>query len=209
MELLDYVFGQYKDYPALFFWLEIFACVCTLISAVCSIRNNIWVFPFGIVSTGIFIYLCLEWNLLGDMIINIYYFVMSIYGWYIWTRMVDPNHVTPVTKATVLEWYKSAGIFIAASMLVYFVYWYSDRFESIVSYVDILTTGFFFVGMYLLALRKIENLLVLLVGNIISVPLYFYKGYSFSAILYFILIIMAIIGYYQWKKYLNKPILAD
>ena len=123
--------------------------------------------------------------------------------------MVDPNHVTPVTKATVLEWYKSAGIFIAASLLVYFVYWYSDRFESVVSYVDILTTGFFFVGMYLLALRKIENLLVLLVGNIISVPLYFYKGYSFSAILYFILIIMAIIGYYQWKKYLNKPILAD
>jgi nicotinamide mononucleotide transporter len=209
MDVVDLIFGQYRDYPALFFWLEIIACICTVISAVCSWRNSIWVFPFGIVSTSIFTYLCLEWNLLGDMIINVYYFTMSFYGWYVWTRRVDPSHVTPVTRTNMVEWYKTGLLFIGAAIFVYLVYWYFERFETIVSYVDIITTGFFFAGMYLMALRKIEHWLVLLVGNVISVPLYFYKGYSFSALLYIVLIIIVFIGYNQWKQYLNKPISTD
>ncbi|AZQ43288.1 nicotinamide riboside transporter PnuC [Nonlabens ponticola] len=205
MEVWDFVFGQYKDYPTSFLWLELVACACTVISALCSWRNSIWVFPFGIVSTSIFTYLCLQWNLLGDTLINAYYFIMSIYGWYIWSRKVDKDTFTPITRTNMIEWYKTALLFIASAIFVYMIYWYFDRFETIVSYADIITTGFFFSGMYLMALRKIEHWLVLLIGNVISVPLYFYKGYSFSAILYIILIVLVFIGYQQWKKYLNNP----
>lgn len=204
MEVLELLFGQYADYSTEHIILESIAIIASIVSVLYSKKNNILVFPYGIISTGIFVYLLNEWNLVGDMIINIYYFIMSVYGWYIWTRKDGNTLVTPISKTFTREWIKSIGLFLISGVFVYFVYWKYDRFENWVSYIDILTTSIAFVGMYLMALRKIEYWLVLLVANVISVPLYFYKGYGLTALLFIFLSIIAWLGYLEWKKYLNK-----
>lgn len=204
MEVLEYIFGQYRDYATIDIVLELTAIVASIISVMFSFKNKILVFPFGIICTSIFIYLLYKWNLLGDMVINGYYLIMSVYGWYVWTRKVDARQVTPVTTTNQLEWMKSAVLFVVTAFGIYLLYYFTDRIENIVSYIDMITTGIFFAGMWLMALRKIEHWLVLFIGNVISVPLYFYKGYSFSAMLYIFLAIIAVIGYVEWKKYLNN-----
>lgn len=207
MEVIEYIFGQYKTYRTEHIALEIIAIIASVVSVIYSYRNSILVFPFGIISSIIFIYLLNEWNLLGDLVISIYYFVVSVYGWYFWSRKDETRPVTPVSNTHIIQWVKSAGIFVLSTVVIYFIYEYYNRFENWVSYVDILTTGIFFVGAWLMALRKIEHWLVLLVGNIISLPLYFYKGLSFTSLLYLFFTIMSILGYLSWKKYLNKPTL--
>jgi nicotinamide mononucleotide transporter len=204
MEIIEFLFGQYREYSTEHIFLEALAIIASVISVLYSKKNNILVFPYGIISTGIFIYLLNEWNLVGDMIINIYYFVMSVYGWYIWTRKQENTIVTPISKTIKVEWFKSTGLFLISGVFVYFIYWKYDRFENWVSYIDILTTSIAFVGMYLMALRKIEYWLVLLVANVISIPLYFYKGYGLTGLLFIFLSIIAWLGYLEWKKYLDK-----
>lgn len=203
-QIFDFLFGQYAGYDTLDIALELLASVFTIASVIYSKKNNVLVFPTGMICTAIFVYLLLKWGLLGDMMINIYYFVMSAYGWYLWTRIIDGKPQTPITRATTIEHYISVGIFSAGVFFVYGVYVFFDKIEHWTSYIDMITTGIFFVGMWLMAKRKIENWLYWIIGDMITVPLYFYKGLTFSSILYFILTIIAIFGYLEWKKHLDK-----
>jgi nicotinamide mononucleotide transporter len=204
MEWFDFFIGPYKEALPLNIALEIIAITASLVSVYYSFKNNVLVFPFGILSTIIYVYLLLQWNLLGDMLINGYYFIMSIYGWYLWSRVSNGKDLLPITKTTKTDWQAAAIIIVAGALAVYSMYAISGRLEQWVSYVDMLTTGIFFAGMWLMACRKLEYWLVLLVGNVISVPLYTYKGYGFSAVLYLILAIIAYFGYIEWKKYVNN-----
>jgi len=172
-----------------------------------SKQNNIWVFPTGMISTSIFVYLLLKWGLLGDMMINGYYFMMSIYGWYIWTRKTDNNQVTPISVTSKLDKRNGILIFIATLFFVYFIYKIFDKWTSWVAYVDTITTAIFFVGMWLMAKRKIENWIFWIIGDIISIPLYFYKGLTFTSFQYLGFTFIAISGYYAWKKTLDKKTL--
>ncbi|WP_298323761.1 nicotinamide riboside transporter PnuC [uncultured Dokdonia sp.] len=208
-QIFDFLFGQYATYDTLDIVLELIAAIFTIASVVYSKQNNVLVFPTGMICTAIFVYLLLKWGLLGDMMINGYYFIMSVYGWYIWTQKVDGVAVTPITRTTRKEHLLSVVIFITSAIFVYIVYIIFDKIEHWTSYVDMITTGIFFVGMWLMARRKIENWIYWIIGDIITVPLYFYKGLTFSSILYFALTIIAIFGYLAWKKNLDKsPVIA-
>ena len=187
-------------------FLEITAVIFGFASVWYSKKNNILVFPTGLISTSIFVYLLFKWQLIGDMMINGYYFVMSLYGWYIWTRKIDSAHVTPISKTTKQEQLLGSIIFIAALFLVFVVYKFFDMWSGWAAYVDSLTTALFFVGMWLMAKRKIEHWMFWIVADIISVPLYFYKGLTFSSLQYLGFTIIAIFGFLAWKKLLNKNI---
>jgi nicotinamide mononucleotide transporter len=208
-EILDFLFKQYETYAALDITLEIIAVIFGFLSVWFSKQNKIWVFPTGIISTLIFVYLLLKWELLGDMMINGYYFIMSLYGWYIWTRKVDATHATPISKTTVKEKKIAVILFIAALVFVFIVYKAFDKWTSWVAYVDTITTAIFFVGMWLMAKRKIENWLFWIVGDLISVPLYLYKGFTFTSFQYFGFTFIAIFGYLAWKKNLHKTQLTS
>ncbi|OAB80002.1 nicotinamide riboside transporter PnuC [Cochleicola gelatinilyticus] len=202
--IFDFLFGQYQGYPTSDIIIEIVAVIFGFLSVWFSKENKIWVFPTGMISTALFVYLLLKWGLLGDMMINGYYFIMSVYGWYIWTRKVDATHVTPISTTTKKEHLISAGIFIATLLFVFIIYKAFDKWNSWTAYVDTVTTAIFFVGMWLMAKRKIENWLYWIVGDLISVPLYFYKGFTFTSFQYFIFTFIAIFGYFAWKKHLHK-----
>ena len=199
-EIFNFFFGQYQGYSTVDIILEIIAVIFGFLSVWFSKQNKIWVFPTGMISTSIFVYLLLKWELLGDMMINAYYFIMSIYGWYIWTRKVDETHVTPISKTSKKEQQISLSIFIATLIFVFIIYKSFDKWTSWVAYVDTITTAIFFVGMWLMAKRKIENWLFWIIGNIISVPLYFFKGFTFTSFQYLGFTFIAIFGYFAWKK---------
>ena len=158
------------------------------------------------ISTSIFVYLLFKWDLLGDMMINGYYFIMSVYGWYVWTRKIDDTQVTPISKINFREKKISITIFFATLLFVFVIYKIFDKWTSWVAYADTITTAIFFVGMWLMAKRKIENWIFWIIGDIISVPLYLYKGLTFTSFQYLGFTFIAIFGYLAWKKNLNKQI---
>lgn len=169
-----------------------------------SKQENTLVFPTGIISTGIFVYILLVFGLLGDMLINAYYFSMSVFGWYVWTRKVDDSHFTPVTRTTLQEKKWSVALFVSTILFVCVVYWIFDKFNNWTAYVDTFTTAIFFVGMWLMAKKKLENWIYWIIGDIISVPLYLYKGLIFTSLQFFLFTIIAIYGYLAWKKSINN-----
>lgn len=202
--IFDWIFVQYHGTPTYLIVLEMIGVVFGFLSVWYSMRENILVFPTGILSTGVFVYILLVFGLLGDMLINAYYFAMSVYGWYVWTRKIDETHFIPITTTTLKEKKWSLVLFVATVLFVVLVYLIFDKFDSWTAYLDALTTAIFFVGMWLMARKKLENWVYWIIGDIISVPLYLYKGLIFTSIQYFIFTIIAIFGYLAWKKSLNK-----
>lgn len=203
MDFLDQLFYQYSQYSNTDISLEIIAVFFGFLSVWFSKNNNILVFPTGMINTSIFVYLLLKWSLLGDMIINAYYFIMSIYGWYFWLKGTN-NTVSPISKVSNKDIRIVVLLFISSSVFVSLVYSFFDKWETIVSYIDILTTAIFFAAMWLMAKRKVESWIFWIVGNIISVPLYLHKGLAFTSIQYFIFTVIAIAGYIKWKELYNK-----
>ncbi len=199
-EIIDFFFKQYNNYSILDISLEITAVVFGFLSVWFSKQNKIWVFPTGMISTLIFVYLLLKWELLGDMMINAYYFIMSIYGWYIWTNKIGKTQVTPISTTTKKEKTTSIFIFFGTLLFVYLIYLKFNKWTSWVAYIDTITTAIFFVGMWLMAKRKIENWIFWIIGDIISIPLYLYKGFTFTSFQYLGFTFIAIFGYFAWKK---------
>ena len=203
-QVFTFFFEQYAAYETIDIVLEITAVVFGFLSVWFSKQNKIWVFPTGMISTSIFVYLLLKWGLLGDMMINGYYFIMSVFGWYVWTRKIDYTQVTPISKINFKEKKISVAIFFATLLFVFVIYKTFDKWSDWVAYVDTITTAIFFVGMWLMAKRKIENWIFWIIGDIISVPLYLYKGFTFTSFQYLGFTFIAIFGYLAWKKNLNK-----
>ncbi|GAA4269190.1 nicotinamide riboside transporter PnuC [Hyunsoonleella aestuarii] len=204
--IFEFFFGQYLEYETIDVVLEIVAVFFGFLSVWFSKQNKVLVFPTGMISTIIFVYLLLKWQLLGDMLINAYYFIMSVYGWYVWTKKVDEEHVTPISRTTLSEKKISAVIFFTTLIFVYLVYITFNKWTSWVAYIDTITTAIFFVGMWLMARRKIENWIFWIIGDIISVPLYFYKGFTFTSLQYLGFTFIAIFGYLAWKKNINRKL---
>ena len=203
--IFDWFFSEYRDVPTYIISLEITAVFFGILSAWFSKQDNILIYPAGIISTSIFVYLLAVYGLLGDLVINAYYLVMSVYGWYIWTRKIDAEHYTPITRINTQEKKICVGIFIATLVFIFIIYQVFEKWNSWTAYVDTLTTAIFFVAMWLLAKKKLENWTFLLVGNIISFPLYFYKGLIFTSFQFLLFVIISIYGYRAWKRNLNIP----
>lgn len=206
--MIEYLFSQYKDYPTFDIVLEIVAVIFGLFSVWYAKKDDILVFPTGLVSTLIYVYLLWKWTLWGDMMINAYYFIMSIYGWYHWTRKKGDTVEFPISVISHYEKRISIIIFIFTVAFVVSVYHYFDKFTTWYAYVDTFITGIFFIGMWLMAKRKIENWIFWIIGDAISIPLYFVKGFTFTSFQYVVFTIVAIYGYLEWKKTLyssQKP----
>lgn len=203
-QIFDWIFAQYQDTPSFLIILEMIGVVFGFLSVWYAKKENILVFPTGIISTGIFVYILWVYGLLGDMLINGYYFSMSIIGWYLWTRKVDADHFIPITKTNRKEKKWSIFLFVSAVVFVFLVYTFFDKFNNWTAYVDTLTTAIFFVGMWLMAKKKLENWIYWIIGDVISVPLYLYKGLIFTSLQYLLFTIIAFYGYMAWKKNLNK-----
>lgn len=202
--IFEFLFAQYSGYATIDIVLELIGILFGLLSVWYAKKNTVWVYPTGMISTAIFVYLLFKWALLGDMIINAYYFVMSVYGWCYWSKKEEEVIVHPVTSTSKKEVKTAVLLFVASILFVFWVYQAFDKWTDWTAYVDTFTTAIFFVGMGLMARRKIEHWLFWIVGDIISIPLYFFKGLTLTSFQYIIFTLIAIYGYRSWKKILDK-----
>ncbi len=228
-EIIDFFISPYKSAPAIDILLEIIAAALGIASVLYAKKENVLVFPTGIISTSIYIYLLSQWNLFGDLIINIYYTLMSLYGWYAWMYLKNKNNEQlNISKTTVKQKWLGFCIFIFAAGFVISLYRYFevvpklniketlafiydklssgdlDNFREAIPFLDSLTTASAFVAMWLMAIKKIEHWVFWIITNIFSIPLYFIKGFGFTGIQYTVFLILAYLGYKAWKNHLNK-----
>ena len=203
-QVIEFLFGQYSEYTLTHTILELFAVIMNIFSVIYAKRNSILVYPTGLIGTGIFVYILYNFSLLGDMIINFYFVLMSIYGWYYWAQKKDGQTLNNITRTSIKEYYFILTLGITSLLSIYLVYNFYDKWDSWTAYVDTITTAIFFVAMYLMARRKVESWIFWIIGDLITIPLYFYKGLTISSIQYLIFLILAILGYISWKKILNS-----
>ena len=198
--ILEFLYHPYSQYSPLYILLEATAVFLGLVSVWCSKNNNIFVYPTGMISTSIYVFLLFKFDLIGDMLINGYYFLMSIYGWYFWTQSKNGIILNKISRMNILDLKASLALFISAILFVFIIYYYFNMWNNIIAYFDTITTAIFFVGMWLMARRKIENWLFWIIGNVISVPIYLYKGLALTSFQYLVFTFIAIAGYFAWKK---------
>ena len=203
-KVIEFLFGQYSEYSITHTLLELFAVIMNIFSVIYAKRNSILVYPTGLIGTGIFVYILYNFSLLGDMIINFYFVIMSIYGWYYWSQKKNGEVLHNVSRTSTKEYYFILMLGVISLISIYAIYNFYDKWDSWTAYVDTITTAIFFVAMYLMARRKVESWIFWIIGDIITIPLYFYKGLTISSIQYLIFLILAILGYISWKKILNS-----
>ncbi len=194
-------------------WMEIVAASLGVISVWYAKKANILVYPTGIVSVLLYVYICFNAQLYADMGINAYYFVFSVYGWIMWSRKNEDKEELPVTYSNRKTWLISLGVFIISIFIIWgllrifkandVVYW-----STFVPYTDTFTTAVAILGMWLMAVKKVENWLFWIAADVVSVPLYLYKHLVFTSLQYFIFLIIAVFGYYEWKKLAKENIEA-
>ena len=202
--IFEFLIEPYTGYSLINILLEAGAVILGILSVWCAKQNKIAVYPTGMISTGIYVYILFQAGLVGDIMINAYYFIMSIYGWYFWTFKKE---TTLVNSISIMNTYEKQWWFIFFMGIVFFVsgvYIYFDKWKDWSAPIDTFTTATFFIAMWLMARKKIEHWLFWITGNLISIPLYMAKGLGLTSLQYIIFTVIAIFGYIQWKKILNN-----
>ena len=202
--IFEFLIEPYTAYSLINILLEAGAVILGILSVWCAKQNKIAVYPTGMISTGIYVYLLFQAGLVGDLMINAYYVIMSIYGWYFWTLKKE---TTLVNSISIMNTYEKQWWFIFFMSIVFFVsgvYIYFDKWKDWSAPIDTFTTAIFFIAMWLMARKKIEHWFFWIIGNLISIPLYMGKGLGLTSLQYLIFTVIAIFGYIQWKKILNN-----
>ncbi len=189
--------------------LELIAVTFGIMSVWFARSANLLVYPTGIVSTVIYVYICFQIQLYADMGINLFYTGMSIYGWYIWTRKDDQQRVRPIRWNTKKEQVIGLAMVPVLFFIIYILIYIFKQddplyMNSYIPYIDSFTTSIFLIGMWYMARKKIENWIYWIAGNIISVPLYFVKGLVFTSFQFFIFLILAVMGLIAWITLYNE-----
>jgi nicotinamide mononucleotide transporter len=199
--IFDFFIGPYEDRELSLIILEATAFFFGIASVVYAKREDILVYPTGLVATVITTYIFLMDHLYGDMMMNFYYSIMSIYGWWNWARRKDNREwVVQITRTNKKEKWVGFGFFILTMLVTYGVYRIFGAEIGPTNYVDIFTSGIFFTGMWYMATKKLENWTLWILGDLITVPLYAYRGWGMFSLQYLIFTILAIQGYLAWKK---------
>lgn len=186
--------------------IEYVAVIAGIISVWFSRKENILVYPTGLVNTIFYVYLSFKGGLLGEASVNMYYTVMSIYGWYLWARK-DMEHrpVLHISKANKTDWAQHLGFFSAFYIVIYFALTYlkKDFAPGAIPWADALASASAYTGMWLMTKKKLESWIWWIITNLASIPLYFVKNYALTSVYYVVLLIMAIAGLIEWNRRLK------
>ncbi|WP_179337222.1 nicotinamide riboside transporter PnuC [Winogradskyella ludwigii] len=202
--IFDFFLDAYRQAPTSQIVLEIIAFVFGIASVWFAQRENILVYPTGIICTVITVYLLYINQYFGDMMMNFYYSIMSIYGWWNWSRKKNDTYAVPISRTTLKEKQIGIGMFVLTMIVTFIVYKAFDYTLEIPNYIDIVTSGIFFTAMWYMATKKLENWTLWIIGDLITVPLYAYRGLGILSLQYVIFTVLAIYGYLEWKKSLDK-----
>ena len=202
--IFDFFLGPYKDKETFIIVIEAIVFVTGILSVWYAKKENILVYPTGLVATVLTVYLLYRDRLLGDMMMNFYFSVMSVYGWWNWARTKNNQKVVQISRTNLKEKVVGFALFLLTMVVTYVVYRIFDVEVGPSNYIDIFTSGVFFTGMWYMALKKLENWTLWILADIITVPLYAYRGWGMLSLQYLIFTILAVQGYFEWKKSIDN-----
>jgi len=200
----EFFFSMYRDVPGWTIALETVVFFFGILSVYFAKQQNIWVFPTGLIATLISVYLLYKAAYLADMSINLYYSIMSVYGWYKWSQPNAKGEPLVVSRTSPNEKIIGVGLFILTIIVTFTIYKIFKVSLQTENYVDLFTSGLFFTAMWYMAKKKLENWTLWIVGDLITIPLYAYKGLGILSLQYVVFTVLAVLGYLEWKKQLNK-----
>lgn len=179
-------------------WIAVLLAVAEVLFAQ---ANRIWLYPTGIAATTLSVFILSEAGLYAESLLNLYYVVMSVYGWWYWVKKKNKPEVK-ITYCNSRDWIiviliVSVGFGLLSFILKYFT-------PSTVPFADAWISATAWAGMWLLAKRKIENWILLNISNLFAIPLLFSKQLPLYALLTVFLFIVAIAGYIKWSRIIKK-----
>ena len=183
--------------------LEFIAVISGIASVWYSKKENILVYPVGLVNTIIYIYLSIKGELYGEASVNLYYTIISIYGWIIWAKKdKSQEHVLHITYSSAKEWINQLLFFAAFYAAIYFSLTYLKNafYANTIPWADAFASATAYTGMWLMARKKVESWVWWIATNIASIPLYYIKGFALTSVYYVVLLIMAVFGLMEWQQ---------
>ena len=183
--------------------LEYIAVFFGIASVWYSRKENILVYPVGLVNTVIYVYISIKGSLLGEASVNFYYTVMSIYGWILWAKKNQQHeHIVLITRSDIKECLRQLLFFAVFYIAIYISLTYLKKqfAPGAIPWADAFASATAFTGMWLMARKKVESWYWWIATNIASIPLYFIKHYVFTSVYYIILLIFAFWGLEEWSK---------
>jgi len=185
-------------------WVEGVAVIAGIVSVWYSKKENILVYPTGLVNTIFYIYLSYKGHLLGEASVNLYYTIMSIYGWYLWTRKKEDHQtlVLQITQSTKKEWFMQFAFFATFYILIFVSLTFAKAAfaPEAIPWADAFASATAYTGMWLMAKKKVESWIWWILTNMASIPLYFIKGYAFTSVQFIVLLILAFAGLKSWYQ---------
>lgn len=192
-------------------WLEFIGVIAGIVSVWYSKKGNILVYPIGLVNTIIFIYLSFKFHLFGEASVNLYYTIVSIYGWILWAKKdTQHHHVLQIANSTKKEWAFQLVFFgcFYAAIYAALTYLKNNFYGNAIPWADAFASATAYTGMWLMARKKVESWYWWIATNIASIPLYFVKGLVFTSFQYVVLLILAVAGLIEWHKKAKHKIIA-
>jgi nicotinamide mononucleotide transporter len=188
-------------------WLEYIAVLSGIISVWFSRKENILVYPTGLVNTIVYIYLSIKGSLFGEASVNFYYTIMSIYGWVLWAKRNEQHQpVVHITYSGKRWWTYQLSFFAAFYLAIFFLLTClkKDFAPGAIPWADAFASATAFTGMWLMTKKKVESWYWWMATNIASIPLYFVKHYVFTSVYYVILLVMSVFGLIEWMRRAKK-----
>ena len=184
------------------FYFEIIAVLTGIVSVWLAKRENVWLYPIGIISVLFWIYLCWVGKLYGQSVINLFFFLMNGYGWYNWLRKDDDNNPNVLIKNNTNR--ENFLVFITSLFFSFVIYFlllpFQDKQASqLYIVIESIITALNFLAMWLMAWKRVEHWLLWIVGDILCIPLFVHKEYPIGVIQFMVFIVIAYLGYKEWK----------
>ena len=201
--MFETIINQYKSIPNWQIGIEIIIFIFGVLSVYFAKKENVLVYPTGIICTILSVYIMFHAKYYADMSINIYYSIMSVYGWFQWKKITN-GKVLSISRTNMKEKIIGLVLFLITAIICIYIYKFFNYKLQVNNYLDIFTTSLFFTAMWYMAKKKIENWTLWIVGNTFAVYIFFDRQLYIIAIQYIIFTILAISAYIEWKKYLAK-----
>lgn len=198
--MIEFFLAPYQDKSFLDISIEIIVFFFGIISVVYAKKENILVYPTGLIATILSTYLLFKAGYFADMTINVYFSIMSIYGWMIWAKTKNNVAVYQISRTNTKQKIMGVILFFVTIVVMYGVYQLFDRPILEENYIDMFTSGLFFTGMWFMAIKKIENWTLWIIADLISIPLYGYRGLGILSLQFLIFTVLAIMAYIEWNK---------
>ena len=202
--MIDFFLEAYKNATMTQIVLEFIAFVLGIASVWFARKENILVYPTGLIATVITTYLLWVAGYLGDMMINFYFSIMSIYGWWNWSRKHPDKEPLPISRTNCKEKIIGIALFFLTIVVVFALYKTVGQDIEKENYIDIVASGIFFTGMWYMAHKKIENWTLWIIGDRIVTPIYAYRGLGMLSLQYLIFTGLAISAYLEWRRILQQ-----